>query len=436
MPALSPSHAIADRKGRLAVIIGEGGVGEDIIARRPDHPILRDALFVAFGAAGAFDALATTSAIGATDAIATTSAIGATDATGVIGTTDVIDAIGATDATEATDAIGATDATDATDVIDVIDATDAIGTTDVIGATDAIGATGALGVTNAAQADGHPSQAVDAKLVSTSLEPLLALLQQANCQRVTAAGKFRRHAKVDFFAPSVAWMVLHGALKGGDDRAIRLIIQWFAKRGIEFVPLEEVVAIDKITGDNLPPAHGQTNPPAHGQANPAVSSEGMIRARAFPREESPEAIGEKVGETIDDAIGEAIIDPQAMFHQDATRGIAVLDALSPVDVGQAVVVHEGIVLAIEAAEGTDAMIRRAGALRQGLLDLAHGGVLVKTPKKTQLSYADPPCIGPDTLRHAIAAGLSGLVVTEGVMVLHRDEVYAVAAEHGFTFSVF
>jgi DUF1009 family protein len=92
------------------------------------------------------------------------------------------------------------------------------------------------------------------------------------------------------------------------------------------------------------------------------------------------------------------------------RGFALLDALSPFDVGQAAILADHRVVAIEAAEGTDAMIARVTDLAAaGRLRIAKGdGVLVKAPKRTQDLRVDMPAIGAQTLRNAAAAGLSGI----------------------------
>lgn len=115
------------------------------------------------------------------------------------------------------------------------------------------------------------------------------------------------------------------------------------------------------------------------------------------------------------------------------RGFALLSALSPFDVGQAAVLADHRVVAIEAAEGTDATIRRVGDLsKAGRLKIGKGdGVLVKAPKDSQDLRVDMPAIGPDTLRHAAEAGLSGIAVRAGsVLVGDRERLGRLADELG------
>jgi DUF1009 family protein len=101
--------------------------------------------------------------------------------------------------------------------------------------------------------------------------------------------------------------------------------------------------------------------------------------------------------------------PDAQALADIDRGIEVVRALGAVDVGQGCVVQQGCVLAVEAIEGTDAMLARAG----GLLRPGLGGVLIKMVKPGQDRRADLPTIGPRTLVAAQAAGLRGVAFEAG-----------------------
>jgi len=117
----------------------------------------------------------------------------------------------------------------------------------------------------------------------------------------------------------------------------------------------------------------------------------------------------------------------AADRADAEIGFAVRHALGPVDAGQAVVVVAGKVVAIEGAEGTDAMLERVGDL-SGRGGLAIGrGVLAKGPKPRQERRVDLPAIGPRTIEQVAAAGLAGVVVEAGaVLILDRAQVIAAA----------
>lgn len=109
--------------------------------------------------------------------------------------------------------------------------------------------------------------------------------------------------------------------------------------------------------------------------------------------------------------------PSADDLSDIARGVAVVRALGAVDVGQAAVVRDGLVLAVEAAEGTDAMLARCADLQGD----AAGGVLVKLPKPGQERRVDLPTIGSSTIDRAAAAGLHGIAVEAGgTLLVDRD----------------
>lgn len=119
--------------------------------------------------------------------------------------------------------------------------------------------------------------------------------------------------------------------------------------------------------------------------------------------------------------------PDAAASEDIAHGIRVARALGVLDIGQAVVVQQGLVLGVEAAEGTDALIARAAALRRD----GPGGVLVKLAKPGQERRADLPTIGPATVEAAARAGLAGIAVEAGAtLVFERERVRALADEAG------
>ena len=119
--------------------------------------------------------------------------------------------------------------------------------------------------------------------------------------------------------------------------------------------------------------------------------------------------------------------PDDIARADIARGIAVCNALGAVDVGQAVVVQQGLVLGVEAIEGTDALIGRTGALKRE----GPAPILVKSPKPAQSLLADLPTIGPQTVASAHTAGLRGLAFQAGgTILLDRDATIAAAEAAG------
>jgi len=125
--------------------------------------------------------------------------------------------------------------------------------------------------------------------------------------------------------------------------------------------------------------------------------------------------------------------PSERERADIARALALLAAIGPFDVGQAAVIADGHVLAIEAAEGTDRMLERVAALRrEGRVHSRPGtGVLVKAPKPAQDRRFDLPSIGPQTVESVARAGLAGLAVVAGAtIVAEPDRVVRLADEHG------
>jgi DUF1009 family protein len=112
---------------------------------------------------------------------------------------------------------------------------------------------------------------------------------------------------------------------------------------------------------------------------------------------------------------------------DIARGVDVVHEIGLLDIGQAAVIRQGVVLGVEAAEGTEALLQRCGAL-QGA---NRGGVLVKLPKPGQEKRADLPTIGPKTVAGAADAGLAGIAVAAGAtLVIEPGRVAADADAAG------
>jgi hypothetical protein len=125
--------------------------------------------------------------------------------------------------------------------------------------------------------------------------------------------------------------------------------------------------------------------------------------------------------------------PSAEDRVDIQTGFRVVNALGRLDVGQAAVVANGYVLAVEAAEGTDAMLARCAELRKigRIKQRDRSGVLVKAPKPGQEERVDLPTIGPETVRKAAAAGLAGIAVAAGhVLIAERSATIEAANQHG------
>jgi UDP-2,3-diacylglucosamine hydrolase len=127
------------------------------------------------------------------------------------------------------------------------------------------------------------------------------------------------------------------------------------------------------------------------------------------------------------------IAPNDDHKADIARAFAIVRALGALDIGQAAVVCEGLALAVEAAEGTDAMIARVGQLRDNLRGTPQKkrGVLVKALKLTQDAKTDMPVIGVETVRRVAEVGLAGIALeAEKSLIVDKRAVAAEADRLG------
>lgn len=202
-------------------------------------------------------------------------------------------------------------------------------------------------------------------------------LKAENCQEVVLAGPVRR--------PSFSKLKL-------DMRAIKLLgkIQKAAGQGDDAILS---ILVEELESENFR----------------VVGADDLLSDVAAP--------GGNMGERV----------PDEGDQTDIELGARVATAMGALDVGQSVVVQQGVVLGVEAVEGTDALLKRCAALkREGT-----GGVLVKLKKPDQERRADLPTIGADTIRHAAEAGLNGIAVEEGQsLILDRAEVVTEAIRLG------
>lgn len=128
--------------------------------------------------------------------------------------------------------------------------------------------------------------------------------------------------------------------------------------------------------------------------------------------------------------------PTEMELKDIARGLFVLNMVAKADVGQALVVQEGIVLAIEAKEGTSEMLRRTEHLK---LTATKGGVMIKTAKTNQDEAIDLPTIGKQTISEARAANIAGIALgahktqiidfDETIDLADKNDIFIIGVEH-------
>ena len=121
--------------------------------------------------------------------------------------------------------------------------------------------------------------------------------------------------------------------------------------------------------------------------------------------------------------------PNDQNLSDAARGGEILATLAPLDLGQGCVVASGLCLGIETLQGTDALLDFVARTPAHLHRTA--GVFVKAPKAGQDLRVDMPAIGPETVRHVAEAGLAGIALAAGrVLILDRVRTLGLAASLG------
>ena len=202
-----------------------------------------------------------------------------------------------------------------------------------------------------------------------------AALRAADCANVCFAGGIARPALADLRPDARGLRALPGAIKaarGGDDALLSFLLREFESEGFEVEGAHEVRGDLRLTDGPL--------------------------GRLVP---TPDQLGD---------IAPAL---------DAARAIGRLDA------GQAAVVCDGLILALEAQEGTDALLRRVAGLPTAIRGTvgARRGVLAKVCKPDQEQRVDMPTIGPSTVRLAGEAGLAGIVGETGrLLILDRETV--------------
>ena len=202
-------------------------------------------------------------------------------------------------------------------------------------------------------------------------------MHRNNVDKVVMAGPIQRPALSSLALDIRALkMLAKGGLKAfGDDGLLSLVAKEIEKEGIKVIGIEQI-----LSG--------------------VLTKEGLLAGPA----------------------------PTKISWDDIKRGLQVLNSLGPCDVGQSIAVQEGIVLAIEAIEGTDQMIERAGSLQRNV----SGPILIKMSKANQDKRVDLPTAGPETVNNAIRAGFQGLALeANNSLLLDKDRVIKIAEKNSF-----
>ena len=215
------------------------------------------------------------------------------------------------------------------------------------------------------------------------LGKMLKLLKAQSCDTLAMIGNVKRpdfaSIKADMKGMSVLPRII-GAARKGDDALLSLMVDIFEKEGLR------VIGVQELLSDITQPAKVLTNSPI---------SESLAK--------------------------------------DIQRSFEVSGLMGDADIGQGSVVCEGLVLAVEAQEGTDEMLRRVSSLPTAIRGnpKARKGALVKRPKPNQERRVDLPTLGVSTVRLAGEAGLAAVCgVEHGALWVNETEMIDVANELG------
>nr|PZN86611.1 MAG: DUF1009 domain-containing protein [Pseudomonadota bacterium] len=209
---------------------------------------------------------------------------------------------------------------------------------------------------------------------------MLRAFREAGCQDLVILGGVKRPDLLKL-RPDLGFFcnlpLILSLMVGGDDSVLRRVVSFFERHGFRVFGAHDVA--------------------------PALLAEEGVLGGAEPGDE---------------------------LRRDIALGFALIEALAPLDVAQAVVVSEGRPIAIEGAEGTDRMLARVQEMRAAGYG-GRGGVIVKAPKRGQELRVDLPAVGPRTVEGAAAAGLDGIAVAaRQVLVAKRDKVRELLGETG------
>lgn len=233
-------------------------------------------------------------------------------------------------------------------------------------------------------ADGNYSQFPNIKLKLGQFNKAIKYLQQNNIDHICFAGKIYRPSlsqlKLDTIGVKFLAKIGLKKLSGGDDQLLQQIINLFEQYRISTISPVEI-------------------------CKDLVINKGVI--------------------------GE--IKPSKQDLEDIRYGEEILDSLSRFDIGQAIIIENKYTLGIEAAEGTDELIKRIKSLKKE----KNLGVFVKKPKLKQNMRIDLPTIGIETINNVINSNLKGIAISANTtLIIDKKAVIAKANKNNiFIFGI-
>ncbi|MEP1441542.1 MAG: UDP-2,3-diacylglucosamine diphosphatase LpxI [Hyphomicrobiales bacterium] len=212
---------------------------------------------------------------------------------------------------------------------------------------------------------------------------ILKFFKKNKCNKLVLLGEITKRPEFSSIIGDAGTMRLLPkiltAMTGGDDSLLRKVINLIESEGFTVVDIKSV-------------------------APELILEEGTFAGPKFPKKIAP----------------------------DLDKALAALKDMAKHDIGQALVIENGRIIAVEGAEGTDAMLERIAKLRtiKRISQKSRNGFLVKIAKSGQDHRADLPTIGPTTVLNVAAAGLAGIVGEAGsVLLAEREKITELAQKH-------
>lgn len=254
---------------------------------------------------------------------------------------------------------------------------------------------------------------------------------------VTFAGKVVRpkfsDIKADIIGLKLLGLIVKQSLKG-DDNLLKICANFVESFGFVVISPSSISNICR-TGNN----HGDkdSNAATNNKNNCCDVEPGNNNCSSDYKKHQPSYSNrsgydeDNCNNNINPNITCTISTPSARDLIDIDIGVSVLLKLGDADVGQSIIVCDGYVLGIEAAEGTDNLIKRCSKLRGH----KNGGVLVKTMKKSQDKRLDVPAIGENTIAILGENGFNGVAIHDKVIVINNESTIKCANKLGIFINI-
>jgi hypothetical protein len=222
------------------------------------------------------------------------------------------------------------------------------------------------------------------KIYYGELEKFLTILSENKIEEIVFAGGVVKpnfsSLKVDKTAAVLLAKILANKILG-DDAVLKTVIKFFEKSGFKILPVDQILD-------------------------------------CFVRQKQTLTIKKPTGENL----------------SDISLGIKAIKNFSKFDVGQSVIIAQKQIIAVEALEGTDQMIKRCRDLKT---DYTNNAILVKMKKINQSSKADLPTIGVETVENCFNSNISGIAIqSASTIILEKEEVIKSANKLNLFIEVF